>query len=84
LTSAFILVDIKAGLRSNSELLEVNPTQRTAKIGVLDGSAYPEFRLTYIGIGINTIEAAFTMVFFINLPVLCEMTSARLSWVDII
>lgn len=45
LTSAFILVDIKADLRANSGLLEVNPTRRAAKINVLDGFAYPEFRL---------------------------------------
>jgi hypothetical protein len=45
LTSAFILVDIKADLRSNSELLEVNSTQRAAKINVLDDRAYPVFRL---------------------------------------
>jgi len=45
LTSAFILVAIKAGLRSNSELLEVKATPRAAKISVLDGCAYPEFRL---------------------------------------
>ncbi len=44
-TSTFILVDIKAGLRSNSELLEVNLTRRAAKIKVLDGYAYPELRL---------------------------------------
>ncbi len=44
-TSTFSLVDIKAGLRSNSELLEVNLTQRAAKLNVLDGYAYPEFRL---------------------------------------
>ena len=37
ITSAFILVVIKAGWRSNSGLLEVNLTQRTAKINVLDG-----------------------------------------------
>ncbi len=45
MTSAFILVDIKADLRSNSKLLEVNLTRRAAKIKVLDGFAYPEFRL---------------------------------------
>ncbi len=45
MTSAFVLVDIKAGLRSNSELLRVNLTRRAAKIKVLDGCAYPEFRL---------------------------------------
>ena len=50
LTSAFILVDIKAGLRSNSELLEVNPTQRAGKINVLDGCAYPEFGLITVTI----------------------------------
>ncbi len=36
ITSAFILMVIKAGLRSNSGLLEVKLTQRTAKINVLD------------------------------------------------
>jgi hypothetical protein len=36
LTSVLILVDIKADLRSNSELLEVNSTQRAAKIDVLE------------------------------------------------
>ncbi len=45
MTSTFILVDIKAGLRSNSELLEVNLTRRAAKIKVLDGYTYPELRL---------------------------------------
>jgi len=45
-TSAFILADIKADLRSNSGLLEVNPTKRAAKIDVLDDFAYPVFRLT--------------------------------------
>ena len=48
IASAFILVDIKAGLRSNSGLLEVNLTQRAAKINVLDGYAYPELRLINI------------------------------------
>ncbi len=46
-SSASILVDIKADLRSNSELLEVNLTRRSAKIDVLDVCAYPESRLTY-------------------------------------
>jgi hypothetical protein len=45
LTSVLILVDIKADLRSNSELLEVNSTQRATKINVLDDCAYPVFRL---------------------------------------
>ncbi len=48
ITSAFILVDIKAGLRSNSGLLEVNLTRRAAKINVLDGYAYPDLRLINI------------------------------------
>ncbi len=48
ITSAFILVDIKAGLRSNSGLLEVNVTQRAAKINVLDGYAYPELSLSNV------------------------------------
>lgn len=39
-----MLVDIKADLRSNSELLEVNPTQRAANKKALDGWNYPEFR----------------------------------------
>jgi hypothetical protein len=39
-------VDIKAGLRSNSELLKVNSMQRAAKIDVLDGCAYPDFQVT--------------------------------------
>ena len=45
IASVFILVEIKADLRSNSELLEVNLTQKSAKIKVMDGCAYPEFRL---------------------------------------
>jgi hypothetical protein len=45
ITSAFILADIKAGLRSNSGLLEVNLTPRAAKINVMDGYAYPELKL---------------------------------------
>jgi len=44
-----MLVDIKAGLCSNSNLLEVNPTQRATNIKVLDGWAYPEFRLVNVG-----------------------------------
>ena len=54
MTSTFILVDIKAGLRSNSELLEVNLTRRAAKIKVLDGDAYPEFRFISNAIKYNT------------------------------
>ncbi len=45
ISSAFILVGIKAGLRSNSGLLEVNLTRRAAKINVLVDYAYPELRL---------------------------------------
>ncbi|MBL1320794.1 MAG: hypothetical protein COA63_006995 [Methylophaga sp.] len=46
LTSTFILVDIKAGLRSNSELLEVNSTQRAAKIDVLDDLCLSRFQVS--------------------------------------
>ena len=45
MTSAFILAGVKADLRSNSELLEVNLTRRAAKRKVMDDCAYPEFRL---------------------------------------
>jgi hypothetical protein len=45
LTSTSILVDIKAELRSNSELLKANPTKSAAKIDVLVNCAYPVFRL---------------------------------------
>jgi len=48
MTSAFILAGIKADLRSNSGLLEVNLTRRAAKIKVLDGYAYPELRLNKV------------------------------------
>ena len=51
MTSAFVLVCAKTGLRSNSELLEVNLTLRAPKIKVLDGGAYPEFRLTNLSSG---------------------------------
>jgi len=45
ITSAFVLVDIKADLRSNSWLLQENLTRIAAKKKVLDGCAYPELRL---------------------------------------
>ena len=47
-SSADIFVDIKARLSTNSPLLEAILTQRAAKIAVLDGSPYPEFRLTIL------------------------------------
>ena len=47
-SSAFISVDIKADLRSNSALLEVNLTRKAAEIEVLDAYAYPEFRLIIV------------------------------------
>ncbi len=47
-TSATILVAIKARLHSNSELLEASSTLRAAKIVVLDGFSYPELRLVNI------------------------------------
>ncbi len=37
LSSAILLVTIKAELRSNSELLEAAPTRKVAKRRVLDG-----------------------------------------------
>ncbi len=46
LTSAFISVDIKVDLRSNSRLLAVNLPPRAAERNVLDDYAYPVFRLT--------------------------------------
>ena len=49
-TSTSILVDIKANLRSNSDILNVNSTKRAAKIDVLDDCAYPVFRLLSNGV----------------------------------
>ena len=43
-----ILVAFETSLSSNSELLEASSTLKDAKIGVLDGFAYPEFRLLRI------------------------------------
>ena len=45
LSSALLLVTIKAEMRSHSELLKVAPTPRVAKRGVLDGYPLSRFRL---------------------------------------
>lgn len=47
MTSAAILVAIKASLHRNSWLLKANLTRKAAKIAVLDGFSYPELR--YLG-----------------------------------
>ena len=47
LSSALLLVAIKAELRSNSELLEATPTRRAAKRSVLDGYLLSRAQVNY-------------------------------------
>gem|GEM_PF-3286868 len=50
LSSAQLLVTIKAEIRSNSELLKAAPTPRVAKKCVLDGYPLSRVQVDYIGI----------------------------------